>query len=225
MRFAEIIYCKRKELNFTQQDLADRLHITRQTLSRWENEQSYPNLDTLIQLSEILDLPLDYLLKGENNQVANEISRDVKSKKRYKMTLVYMLSVILCFLVFLTILGYGRVHQNSTIDRLNPFLKMKTGYAILPNPNKDNFNKRINVLVSNNPFGNDGEWLKIYSGAYNNKNRWVITQHKGSYIKSIRLISNAQIPVDMQEQAGRYYVNKDIKEPTLLKNVPWSPFD
>ncbi|MDG2981929.1 helix-turn-helix domain-containing protein, partial [Latilactobacillus curvatus] len=37
---------KRKELHLTQQQLADKLHVTRQTLSRWENNLSYPNLDT-----------------------------------------------------------------------------------------------------------------------------------------------------------------------------------
>lgn len=45
-------YEKRKELHLTQQQVADQLHVTRQTLSRWENNLSYPNLDTLVNLSE-----------------------------------------------------------------------------------------------------------------------------------------------------------------------------
>lgn len=41
--------------------MADKLHVTRQTLSRWENNLSYPNLDTLVNLSEFLAVPLDIL--------------------------------------------------------------------------------------------------------------------------------------------------------------------
>ncbi|MCS8623036.1 helix-turn-helix transcriptional regulator [Lactiplantibacillus plantarum] len=47
MQFANVLRKKRKELHLTQQQLADKLHVTRQTLSRWENNLSYPNLDTV----------------------------------------------------------------------------------------------------------------------------------------------------------------------------------
>ena len=61
MQFANVLRKKRKELHLTQQQLADKLHVTRQTLSRWENNLSYPNLDTLVNLSEFLAVPLDIL--------------------------------------------------------------------------------------------------------------------------------------------------------------------
>ncbi|WP_308718714.1 helix-turn-helix domain-containing protein [Lactiplantibacillus plantarum] len=76
MQFANVLRKKRKELHLTQQQLADKLHVTRQTPSRWENNLSYPNLDTLVNLSEFLAVPLDILLKGDGNLMVNKISQD-----------------------------------------------------------------------------------------------------------------------------------------------------
>lgn len=84
MQFANVLRKKRKELHLTQQQLADKLHVTRQTLSRWENNLSYPNLDTLVNLSEFLAVPLDILLKGDGNLMVNKISQDVRDKDKYK---------------------------------------------------------------------------------------------------------------------------------------------
>ena len=52
----------RKEKNLTQDDLADKLFITRQALSKWELGLSIPSIDSLIELSKILDVSIDDLL-------------------------------------------------------------------------------------------------------------------------------------------------------------------
>ena len=57
MEFANVLRKKRKERHLTQQELADQLHVTRQTLSSWENNLSYPNLDTLVSLSDFFAIP------------------------------------------------------------------------------------------------------------------------------------------------------------------------
>ncbi|WP_282802584.1 helix-turn-helix transcriptional regulator, partial [Secundilactobacillus kimchicus] len=51
MKFSDILKSKREALDLTQQALADQIYVTRQTVSRWENDLAYPNLDTLIELS------------------------------------------------------------------------------------------------------------------------------------------------------------------------------
>lgn len=50
MQFATMLKQRRTELQMTQQEMADQLFVTRQTVSRWENNLSYPNLDTLVRL-------------------------------------------------------------------------------------------------------------------------------------------------------------------------------
>lgn len=53
----------RKERNMTQEDFAKLFHVTRQTVSNWENEKSYPDLQTLVQISNEFDVSLDTMLK------------------------------------------------------------------------------------------------------------------------------------------------------------------
>lgn len=55
----------RKKRNMTQEDFAKIFHVTRQTVSNWENQKSYPDLQTLVQISDEFDVSLDTLLKGD----------------------------------------------------------------------------------------------------------------------------------------------------------------
>ena len=55
---------KRKELNFTQKELAERLFITDKAVSKWERGVSFPDISILIPLSEILNVSLYDLLTG-----------------------------------------------------------------------------------------------------------------------------------------------------------------
>src|SRR5699024_11349182 len=55
----------RKQRNMTQEDFAKIFHVTRQTVSNWENEKSYPDLQTLVQISNEFDVSLDTMLKED----------------------------------------------------------------------------------------------------------------------------------------------------------------
>lgn len=63
----------RKENNYTQEQLADILGISRQAVSKWESNTTYPETDKLIRISELFECSLDYLLKDkvETNKVNN----------------------------------------------------------------------------------------------------------------------------------------------------------
>lgn len=55
---------KRKAMNITQNELAERLHITDKAVSKWERGLSFPDISILIPLAEILNISLYDLLKG-----------------------------------------------------------------------------------------------------------------------------------------------------------------
>ena len=57
----------RKENNFTQEQLASVLGVSRQAISKWENNQGFPETEKLLQLSNIFEVSTDYLLKDEKN--------------------------------------------------------------------------------------------------------------------------------------------------------------
>ena len=60
----------RKEQQLTQEKFGELFHVTRQTVSNWENEKSYPDLQTLVDISNRFDISLDTLLKEDFKMVA-----------------------------------------------------------------------------------------------------------------------------------------------------------
>ena len=65
MTLGEKIAKERKELNYTQEQLADALDVSRQSISKWESDITFPETEKLIQLSRLFDCTVDYLLKDE----------------------------------------------------------------------------------------------------------------------------------------------------------------
>ena len=61
----ERIYDLRNRNNMSQGNLADKLDVSRQTISKWENNMCLPEAEKLLQLSEIFGVSIDYILKGE----------------------------------------------------------------------------------------------------------------------------------------------------------------
>ncbi len=55
----------RKEKDWTQLDLSDRLHVTPQAVSRWETGDSFPDLNTLVEIGKVFRVSVDDLLDGE----------------------------------------------------------------------------------------------------------------------------------------------------------------
>ena len=64
MNLADRIQSLRKARGISQEELADRLGVSRQAVSKWESEQSMPDLNKIIALSEYFEVTTDYLLKG-----------------------------------------------------------------------------------------------------------------------------------------------------------------
>ena len=64
MQLGQMIVKLRKEQGLTQETFAKKFNVTRQTVSNWENEKSYPDLHTLVKISDEFHLSLDILLKG-----------------------------------------------------------------------------------------------------------------------------------------------------------------
>lgn len=73
----------RKDNNYTQEQLADILEVSRQAISKWENNMAYPETEKLIKLGELYNCSMDYLLKDNAEDIrrnADESSANAKSK-------------------------------------------------------------------------------------------------------------------------------------------------
>ena len=99
MKFGDRLKKTRTDLNLTQEQVADDFFITRQTISSWENEKTYPDISSLIKLSDYYHISLDTLLKEDSGMKEylekKEIARSIKP--------IYMILVFVDF-IFLSLM-------------------------------------------------------------------------------------------------------------------------
>lgn len=110
MGFGERLYQLRKEKGLSQEGLADALDVSRQAVSRWENNQGWPETDKLMQMSNLFGVTVDYLLRdepmpeGQSEQTERGYyaSRETvqsylrQEKKEIKITATAVVLFILC---------------------------------------------------------------------------------------------------------------------------------
>lgn len=89
----------RIEAGLTQEKAAEKIDVSRQTISNWENEKSYPDIISVIALSDLYSVSLDELLKGDQKMAEHleESTNIVKSNK--KLTGAILLNIILMILL------------------------------------------------------------------------------------------------------------------------------
>ena len=68
MNLSEKIMLLRKKQGWSQEELANRLNISRQSISKWESGQSQPDIDKIILLSQLFQVTTDYLLLDQENE-------------------------------------------------------------------------------------------------------------------------------------------------------------
>lgn len=65
----------RNERTLSQEALADKVYVSRQTVSNWENDKSYPDVKSLVLLSEVFAVSLDQLIKGDVEMMKEQINQ------------------------------------------------------------------------------------------------------------------------------------------------------
>lgn len=116
MKFGERLKALRSEANETQESISKVLHVSRQTISNWENERSYPDIEMLIKLSDYYNISLDQLLK-EDVVMQNKVIDDAKKKRRYRNIIYVSVALILIFTVVNLIWLSGIWSQNQYLDK------------------------------------------------------------------------------------------------------------
>jgi len=79
MSLGETIYKLRTEKNLSQGDLAEMLEVSRQSVSKWENDSAVPDLAKIVKLSEVFEVSLDELVKGEKTKQAQETLQRIET--------------------------------------------------------------------------------------------------------------------------------------------------
>ena len=106
MTTGEKIAKLRKEKGLTQEDFGDLLGVTRQSVSKWEQDISFPETDKLILIAREFNCSLDYLLNNEYNHNNNQNTEEVIENKRVLKGNLFYAIVIMSFAVTMLLLYF-----------------------------------------------------------------------------------------------------------------------
>ena len=96
MEIGEQIQKYRTEQGYSQDELAEKIFVTRQTVSNWENQHTYPDLHSLLLLSDVFGISLDQLVKGDLEEMKREINKvDAEKQKKGGAVLAICMAVVL----------------------------------------------------------------------------------------------------------------------------------
>ncbi len=109
MNLGEHIYNLRSQRNLSQGDLADALGVSRQSISKWENNSAVPELDKLVKLSELFDVTLDELVRGKRPEPrsTDAVSGPTPFPARQ---IIGILALIVCFIVIMVTCLAGNMY-------------------------------------------------------------------------------------------------------------------
>ncbi|MFD1317147.1 helix-turn-helix domain-containing protein [Loigolactobacillus zhaoyuanensis] len=122
----------RQTLGVTQEVVASQLHVSRQTISSWENERSYPDIASLIALSDYYQLSLDELLKEDNGMAADLVRKERALKEAHRIWLMsFMVNLLLVALLLADTFSLFDVKMNSVMAFILAVVILLNSYLLL----------------------------------------------------------------------------------------------
>ena len=130
MTFGEIIKKLRTDKGLTQDELAEKIYVTRTAISKWESGRGFPNIESLKAISKYFSVSLDELLSGE--EILAIAENDNKQKERTLRDLIFgLLDCGMALLLFLPFFGQkadGFIRSVSLLALSNIQTYLKTAY-------------------------------------------------------------------------------------------------
>ena len=116
MKFDEKLMKLRKENAWSQEELADKLNVSRQTVSKWELGQTTPDTDNLTKIASIFGISVNDLLDENTNPIENPIEKESKNtiNNSSKPLKIFILIIILIFVL----LGIGGITINKIFNKV-----------------------------------------------------------------------------------------------------------
>ena len=117
MSFGENLQFYRKKYTITQEQLAEKLDVSRQSISKWESNSTYPEMDKLLQMCELFSCTLDTLLRGDAENSSSEDTQDYdRHMNRFSKAITAGMGMIfLGVALLLALMGIGISGTISTM--------------------------------------------------------------------------------------------------------------
>lgn len=95
MNFSKQLKKYRELHGFSQEVLSEKIYVSRQTISKWENDKSYPDIHNLLALSILFDITLDELVKGDMKIMKNVVDNEKLEKNTKGILIVIILMLVI----------------------------------------------------------------------------------------------------------------------------------
>lgn len=119
MKIGETILKLREAKKMSQEEFAQYFHVTRQTISNWEKEKSFPDLQTLVKISDAAGVSVDTMLR-DNFEVVQQIDKKLRHLKVFKRGAAIIAAIILASISYF---GIQNIKQNNMIHTMESSLK------------------------------------------------------------------------------------------------------
>ena len=153
----------RKEKNISQEEIANILNVSRQTISNWENSKSYPDIIMLIKLCDIYKISLDDLLK-EDQELLNHIKKEKQKKNKIIITCISIIIILLTLLSYFVFFKDYFKTTDSMKKEIQTVVKNKEQFIEITKAKKYNEDEMTDNYIKIN----DTEFKNISSYLDNN---------------------------------------------------------
>lgn len=99
----------RTMMKMSQEELSEKVYVTRQTVSNWENGKSYPDIHSLLLLSSLFEVSLDELIKGDIELMKKEICKKDTALYNYYSN-IFSIIFIVCLIAFVPVVKYFKIY-------------------------------------------------------------------------------------------------------------------
>ena len=143
MSFGENLQFYRKKINITQEQLAEKLEVSRKSVSKWESNTTYPEMDKLLQMCELFSCTMDVLLRGNAEESCCEDTSDYDRRmNNFSRAIAAGIACFFLGVTLLLVLRAAAVSQTLTIMGLLAFVIVGIMIFITTGMNHDAYTKR-----------------------------------------------------------------------------------
>ena len=212
MNFFEKLYELRKENGYSQEELADKLGVARQTISKWENGTTTPDTNNLIELSKIFKISIDELVGNELYKEKIEEKETKEPDEKIKKKEVKKIVWIITLLVIISITVTGCLIYGLEVSKRYDTLKdIFDNLANKYDSKEYNFKFYESVIEWKN--GSHVNWERVDSYCKDGKMKKEYISYKSSLSKD-----EGSKLTRVEYWAHNYYYNIDYENKTYYKN-------
>lgn len=148
----------------TQEEFAEYMCVTRQSVSKWETDKTYPDVEKLIKIAELYNVTLDYLVRGQESEVTTSDQKAQKNKFGLKLCLgistifiAFSIAMIIIFLIQNPWFHSDIVEKSAKVEKV--YTQISVAEVSYENENGDTYTELIILDTAN---VRQGDYINSY---------------------------------------------------------------